>query len=136
MIFLDTSFIVALFNSVDANHDRAVSVSREIDEGKYGMAMISDYIFTEVATVMMLRIKDISKVVKYCNDLMESTKMLRVDEEAFKISWLEFCKHNTSALKFSFIDCSNLAIARQNSIKYTATFDGQFEKAGGLIVIN
>ncbi len=136
MILLDTSFIVSFFNSSDSNHDRAVEMAREIDEGKYGTPMISDYIFSEVATVMMRRVKDITKVTKCCNDLMATTKIIKIDAEAFKLSWQEFGKHNTSSLRFSFVDCSNIVISRLNPIRHMATFDREFEKVGGLIVIN
>lgn len=136
MIILDTSFIVSFFNTSDSNHHKAVEIAKEIDEGKYGTSILSDYIFTEVATVMMLRVKDIEKVTKYCNELMASTRMVKVESDAFKLSWLEFGKHNTLALRFSFVDCSNIAISRLNPIRYIATFDKQFEKIGGLVVIN
>ena len=136
MILLDTSFIVSFFNTSDSNHQRAVEISKEIDEGKYGVPMISDYIFSEVATVMMNRIKVLGKVTKYCNDLMATSKMIKIDTEAFMLSWDEFKKHNTSALRFSFVDCSNIAVSKLNSLRYIATFDREFEKIGGLIVIN
>lgn len=52
-IFLDTSFLVAFYNKKDKNHLSARRFISNEDNG--GSFVISDYIFDEVLTVLMVR---------------------------------------------------------------------------------
>ena len=54
MILLDSSFIVAYSNEADENHAKALQLAKDIDGGKYGAVAITDYIFDEVVTVMLI----------------------------------------------------------------------------------
>ena len=53
MIFIDTSLIVAFANEADEFHKRAVEIVREIDSGKYGTPVLTDYIFDETITTLL-----------------------------------------------------------------------------------
>ena len=52
-IFLDTSFLVAFYNKRDQNHSQAWKFISETDIGI--SFIISDYIFDEVLTVLLVR---------------------------------------------------------------------------------
>ena len=63
MIFLDTSYLVAIEVEKDQNHQQAVKIRDDIIRGKFGKLFISDYIFDETITVTLGRTKDIKKVI-------------------------------------------------------------------------
>ena len=51
-IFLDTSFLVAFYNKKDKNHSEARRLISEAD--KHTSFVISDYVFDEILTVLLL----------------------------------------------------------------------------------
>ena len=55
MIFIDSSVFIAYANTKDFHHEKAVEIFGNVAEGVYGKALFSDYIFTEVVTVMLLK---------------------------------------------------------------------------------
>ncbi len=126
MIFLDSSLIVAYLNDVDENHAKALKIIRDIDRDRYGTSVITDYIFDEVATVMLVRIKRIEKVVEAGDALLGTNLMLRINEHLFSSAWKIFKEQKKPAL--SFTDCTSIAVCRANGISTIATFDEDFKK--------
>lgn len=64
MIFLDTSYFIALFNEKDYFHERAVEVNEMI---KGEDKIISNLVITEVLTVLKQKkkVKNIERLKKY-----------------------------------------------------------------------
>ncbi len=133
MIFLDSSFLVSVEVEADQNHERAIGIRDEIIKGKFGKAVISDYIFDETVTVTFGRTKDLKKTVLVGTGLRESAEMLKIDDENFEDAWSLFKKQKTT--KFSFTDCSTIAVMKAKDIKNIATFDKDFAKVKNLNVI-
>ena len=123
MILLDTSILVSYFNSRDDNHARALELFNKISELKYGEAIVSDYIFDEFATVLLLILKDFSKVVDVCSEIKNLIKF-KISDEYFDESWSVFSSQNKTS--FSFTDCSSIALLKKNA-GYFATFDEEFK---------
>ena len=126
MILLDSSLIVAYSNKADENHTKAVQIVREISKGKYGTPIITDYIFDEVVTVMLIKTKNLMKVVELGETLLKATVLFRVDEDSFNLAWRVFKEQRKP--KFSFTDCTSIAVCRMNGISKIATFDEDFEE--------
>ena len=133
MIFLDTSCIVAYFNEGDDFHLRALKIIKDIDNEKYGVKVINDYIFSEFATVMMLKTKNMKTVKQYGEKLLSAITLLKTDENTFNESWRMFKSQPKPAL--SFADCSAIATCKINGINYLATFDARLGKASDLKII-
>jgi len=53
-IFADTSFLVSFYNQQDSNHKKATSIAKSL-EGQNILWIISDYIFDEFLTVLLVR---------------------------------------------------------------------------------
>ncbi|MEK6848223.1 MAG: PIN domain-containing protein [Nanoarchaeota archaeon] len=123
-IILDTSFLVSYYNSRDENHNKAKELMNEISYGDFE-AMISDYIFGECCTVLLLRLKDFKKTIRVCQ-LIKSLEMLNVEYSVFERTWELFREQKET--KLSFTDCSTLALMETNGIKKIATFDEEFNK--------
>ncbi len=134
MIFLDSSFIISYKIENDENHDKSLIIMKKIVNGKYGIPIIYDYIFDEFVTVLLNKAKSLSISVNSGNELIDSTKMLTIDEEAFEKAWEIFKKQKNT--KFSFTDCSTLALMKKEDINNIATFDKDFKKLNWISVVN
>ena len=133
MIFLDSSYIVAYYNENDENHDKAIHLMNELTSGTYGEFIISDYIFDEIVTVALIRLKELAKI-KIGNDVQFFSNILSVEENVFDFSWDIFAKQKNT--KFSFTDCSIIALMREYKIRDIATFDEDFKKIKEINVVN
>lgn len=133
MIILDTSFIVAFYNTRDENHQKAVGLMQDIINGKYGRLYVTDYIFDEIVTVIFIRLKNLSKTVKIGEIIKKSTELLEVERPDFENAWEFFKKQKMTT--FSFTDCTTLEIMKRKDINNIATFDKDFKKIKEVNVI-
>ena len=129
MIILDTSFIVSYFNTRDQNHPKAVKLMKEIHEP----LCLTDYIFGEVVTVSLIRLKSLDRAAKIGGMLLKSLKIIDVEKTIFDRAWNLFCKQKATIL--SFTDCTTVSVMQESDIKKIATFDGDFGKIRGIKVI-
>ena len=129
MIVLDTSFIVSYFNTRDQNHLKAVKLMKKIHEP----LCITDYIFGEVVTVSLIRLKSLDRATKIGNVLLKSLKIVNVEKTSFDNAWNLFCKQKETVL--SFTDCTTISVMLENDIEKIATFDGDFGKISKITVI-
>jgi len=129
MIVLDTSFIVSYFNTRDQNHLKAVKLMKKIHEP----LCITDYIFGEVVTVSLIRLKSLDRATKIGNVLLKSLKIVNVEKTSFDNAWNLFCKQKETVL--SFTDCTTISVMLENDIGKIATFDGDFGKISKITVI-
>ncbi|MBI2451666.1 type II toxin-antitoxin system VapC family toxin [Candidatus Pacearchaeota archaeon] len=134
MIFLDSSYLISLKLENDENHDRAVHLMKEITIGEYGSLTISDYIFDEVVTILFAKGKKLSLAIDAGEEIMQFIRIYKVDEEIFQRTWKIFKEQKST--KFSFTDCSIIAIMKKEGIKNIATFDEDFRKVEGISVID
>lgn len=133
MILLDSSFLVAYANKVDANHEKAYREMENIERGVYGTPAITDYVFDEVVTVVLARTKDAKATNELGEKLVSATTMLRIDEDIFRLAWELFKGQERPVL--SFTDCTNIATCKINGISSIATFDEDLRSVGWLKVV-
>ena len=132
MIFVDTSLLVAYYNDRDIYHKRAVELIKKAVKGEYGKIYISDYVFDELLTGVLVRTKNHKKAVEIGEVILGSgIEILRVDEKAFLDAFNIFKK-----LKMSFTDCTILALAKSYGIDKIMTFDKAFEHINWIKIIN
>lgn len=133
MIFLDTSFLISVEVETDQNHDKAIKVRDDIINGKFGKAVISDYIFGETLTVTLGKTKNLAKAVLVGMGLRSSSEMFKIDEKDFEGAWNVF--KNQKDTKFSFTDCTTLSLMEREGIRTIATFDRDFRSVKDINVI-
>lgn len=133
MIFLDTSFIVAYKIENDANHEKAKGIIKKIAEGEHGLPVISDYVFDETITFIFAKSKLLSLTVEIGNELRSYVEIVKIDELLFEDAWKIF--ENQKNTKFSFTDCTIIALMNKNKIKTLATFDNEFKKINSIEVV-
>ena len=133
-MIIDTCFLVALRNGQDENHQKAKELMKEMLKGKYGNIIVTDYVYDETMTLIMIRtmkkelIKDIedyifkSKKIKF---LYMNEKQLQEPKELFK----KYFEH-----KLSFTDCSLVALQKiLNTPSFIATFKETLKNLANIV---
>lgn len=124
MIFLDSSAIIAYKNADDINHKKASDIFQKLNAGDYGIGVISEFVFSEVMTVLALR-KSMEAAKEVGNVLLGAREIeIMKASEVFERSWEIFSNQEDTGL--SFVDASNLACMEMRRIRKIATFDKDF----------
>lgn len=126
MIFVDTSFWVALQVPRDAHHDDAVELLRT--HGSDGFA-VSNHVVGETWT--FLRRRAGHHVAVAFLDRLDRTQRLTVTRisanlEASALRWLR--RHDER--EYSFVDATSFQLMRALRIREALVFDGDFAAAG------
>ena len=133
MIVLDSSFLIAFHNETDVHHSEAVDVMDRLVAGGWGPALLLEYVFLEVVTVLRMRL-DLAAAVGFGEALLRAREIEFVPcSEVFMESFETFRTERGSAL--SFADAAITAVARRHSPGRVATFDKDFSVLDGLTVV-
>lgn len=131
MVMLDTSFVVAYYNTRDQNHDLAAKTAKSLAAQNHPL-YITDYIFGEIITVSFFKLKNLGKAVHIGKTVLESCNLLHTEKDTFEQAWKIFSEQN---LRLSFVDCTTIATMQGQKIHKIATFDGDFSKISGIEVL-
>ena len=123
-IFLDASYLLALYNYDDIHHKRALLIAENIDANEYGQVLTSDDIFDEVVSVALRKFGK-EKAQMFGKQILSSILILHGDNHLFNAAFEIF---NASKAAFSFTDCTSQAIIDLGQMQHIATFDKLFEK--------
>jgi predicted nucleic acid-binding protein len=133
LIFLDSSAIISYKNADDINHKKALDIFQKLKSGEYGIGVISEFVFSEVTTVLALR-KSMEAAKEVGNVLLEAREIeIMKASEVFERSWDIFTNQKNTAL--SFVDASNLACMEKKKIRKIATFDKDFLRRSEVEVV-
>lgn len=129
-IILDTSFLVALHNKNDQYHNSAQNIGQRLIVGEMGKCYTSEYIFSEVMTLLRARKFPENQIEKVGSALLHDPliTLLRMDFAQFQETWALFKKYEG----LSFTDCSTIVVSNAFGIKAIASFDTDFDKGSGL----
>ncbi len=105
---------------------------QDIANSIHGEPVISDYVFDETVTVTLVRTGDLGKARLVGESMLESFRILRVDESIFQRAWRRF--RNQKGTTFSFTDSTTVELMQENAIKNLATFDKEFSFRGFIII--
>jgi len=132
-VFLDTGFILALKNEDDKNFEEAQSWMRRFLKNEFGQIYTSTFVFDEIVTLALVRIKRADFAKDIGSYILESTKinMVGFTEGDFLNTWKMFNKYIEKRL--SFTDCTILVQCKRLNCDFLATFDSHFK---GLISTN
>ena len=126
-IFLDTGFIISLFNKNDKNHKNAKKIMMKTFEKDYNTVFIySDYIFDELITFMKRRKISPSIIQKNGDKILKSKLWTKVpiSETLFQKSWKMMKKFADKS--WSFTDVSSFVLMKEFNIKYFLSYDDHF----------
>jgi hypothetical protein len=134
MIFLDSSFLVAYSNEKDEYHEKAVKIAKEIDNDKYGTAVITDYIFDETMTTLLSRTGNFAKTIETGNKILDTVSVLNMDSSLFLEAWRVFKAQKK--LSLSFTDCSIIAMCKTQGILTLVTFDRLLKEESRMNIVD
>ena len=126
MIFVDTSFWIALRNRRDPHHEEAEALLRQFSDAAL---VTSNHVRGETWTYLRRRAGH-GAAVSFL-DAVERSPRVRVlaidakqEEEALR--WLR--RHDER--EYSFVDATSFALMRTSKIRQALAFDGDFTAAG------
>lgn len=126
-LFIDTSFIIPIFKRNDTNREIIKKNKNILLENE---CFISNGVFQEVITVLMMKTKDIELTKKAFYFLVDNFTILneqdieRYNDRVFSI----FKKYNATTYKASYVDCSSVVIFKQFNLDYVVSLDKFFER--------
>ncbi len=127
MIFVDTSFLIALLISSDNFHENAVGISQTINEHK----VINNTVLNETLNAFTGKG---GKVGKELYDAIIEMFDIHYLNSADYEDAIDLYLHFDSSINYS--DCTILSTMFQNNINQILSFDSDFEKIDGISVKN
>ncbi len=133
MIFIDTSAWFALLYERAAQRPDAVTTFAEIESGRYGAPVTTDYVLDETFTLLRQRV-GIAPVARPAGLLRDSPSIrrVRVGESVFEESLPLMLSHTDT--RWSFTDCTSFVTMRETRIPRAFTWDPNFVEAGFEVV--
>ena len=130
-IILDTSFLIAYYNTADNKHNNAIKIIEDIKNEKYGYVYTSDYILDEFFTYMQKRHRDPT----YCYNLATGwlnlnegiAEILDVNYNIFYNAVQLFISQKDERKPLSITDCTIVKLGESNQIQYLSSFDTGFD---------
>ena len=125
--FLDANFIIAIFREIEANNELAISTCEELLSNHE--CYISNGVFNEIITILMMRTKDIELTVKAYYFMKDNLTIIN----EFEISMFNdrvfemFKRYNSKSFKVGFTDCSIAFLYKYYGLDYIVTFDKNFK---------
>jgi predicted nucleic acid-binding protein len=129
MIFVDTSAWLALADSNDHDHSRAIELQRRISRGEFGKQVTSNYVMAETLTIIRRRL-----------GLPQSLELAEAVRRGSQVAqfWVEPVHHNEAVelmatradTEWSLTDCSSFVIMRSLGVRDAFSFDRDFAQAG------
>lgn len=126
MIFVDTSFFVALRNRRDRHHEHAVALLRQRESA---VLVTSNHVRGETWTYLIRKAGHGSAVAFL--DSLESSQRIRIEavtpeQETQALRWLR--RHDER--EYSFVDATSFAVMQGLRLTQALAFDGDFAAAG------
>ena len=101
--------------------------------GKWGQALLLEYIFLEVATVLLVR-RSLPVASSVASVLLQAREVDFIPCSEIFLDTLETFR-NQRETQLSFADAAIVTAARKFNTGNVATFDREFEKIGGITVV-
>ena len=129
MIFVDTSAWFALLYDRAAQRPEAMSTFAQIERGRFGAPVTTDYVLDETFTLLRQRV-GLAPVARLSGLLRESPSIrrVRISESVFEESLQLMLSHADK--KWSFTDCTSFVTMRETRIVRAFTWDHNFAEAG------
>ncbi len=132
IIFADTSFLFAYYNSEDKHHHSARDYFDNVVKSQtYPLGfLLTDYIFDELISLILVRTKNKTQAIFTGNSILNSQtlNLIYLKEETISKAWTKFCRYLDK--EWSFTDCTSMVFMEENGLQKVACFDDHFKQAG------
>lgn len=127
MIFVDTSFLIALLITKDRFHKRAIEISQSINERK----VINNTVLSETLNAFSGKGGKVGKDLY--DALIEMFDIQYLTKDDYEDAINLYLQYDSS---INYSDCTILSTMFQNNINQIVSFDSDFEKINGVSIIN
>ena len=127
MIFVDTTFLIALLIKTDPLHEKALEISETIRERK----VINNTVLNETLNAFTGKGGKAGKELYQV--ILEMFDIIYLDEKDYENAIDIYLNFNSS---INYSDCTILSTMIENKINRIVTFDSDFNKIKGINVIN
>ena len=135
MIVLDSSFLIAYHNTRDAQHGAAARAMVQLVGGRWGQALLLEYVFLEVATVLLAR-RGHAVATDVATALLAAREVEFVPcSDLFLETLATFRDPPPAQQRLSFADAAIVTVARRHAPGLVATFDADFRGVKGVSVV-
>jgi predicted nucleic acid-binding protein len=132
MIVLDSSFLIAYHNTRDIHHAEAARAMVHLAAGEWGTALLLEYVFLEVVTVLRAR-RGAPTALFVSEQLLDAREVEFVPCSQHFFETLSTFRRENAGLTFT--DAAIVTVARREKKGYVATFDADFRTLSGITVI-
>lgn len=130
MIVLDSSFLIGFYNERDVHHGAASALMQRFLDGEWGGGLLLEYVFLEVATVLIVR-RNLIVASRVGRQLLEAEELEFVTcSDLFTEAFETFFGQGSTRL--SFADAAIAHVARQRADGLVLTFDDELRNATGI----
>jgi uncharacterized protein len=128
MLFLDTSFVIALELKDEQQHQIAIQYWQNLARTSPQLVTTS-YVFDEIVTFFNNRNRH-TKAIEVGNRLLnsKSVRFIQVSEALFLEVWQYFQRYQDKS--YSFTDCVSFLVMQQLKIEVALSLDHHFVQAG------
>lgn len=133
MIVLDSSFLIAYHNTRDVHHPAAARAMVHLLAGRWGRALLLEYVFLEVVTVLLAR-RGLAVANEVATRLLEAREVEFVPCSDIFLQALQTFR-NQAAERLSFTDAAIVTVARREAPGFVATFDDDFRDLDAVSVV-
>lgn len=124
-IFIDTSYVVALINSRDQYHDRAVALSYQLENESF---VITDSVLLEIGNALSRNYK--TDAIAVINGFLASddVEVMPLTSEQFQRSFNLYSSYQDKSC--GLVDCISFTVMRDLNLSIALTSDQHFIQAG------
>ena len=133
MVVLDSSFLVAYYNTRDAHHAAASRALVQLLAGGWGQALLLEYVFLEVVTVLAARRGRATAAQVGATLLTAREAQFLPCSGLFLDAWAVFREEGGGQL--SLADAAIVVAARREPPGNVLTFDDDFRGLRGITVL-
>ena len=134
MVVLDSSFLIAYHNQRDVHHNAAAQIMGELMAGRWGRALLLEYVFLEVVTVLLAR-RGLEVASAMATTLLQAREVDFVPCSDLFLDTLEAFRGQGDR-KLSFTDAAIVTVAQRSAGGLVATFDNDFQTIQGITLIS
>jgi predicted nucleic acid-binding protein len=133
VIVLDSSFLIGYHNTRDVHHTAADQVMTGLVAGRWGRALLLEYVFLEIATVLLAR-RGLRVAAAVTAALLASREIDFVPCSDLFLEVFGTFRDQRDPL-LSFTDAAIVTVARRHGGAFVATFDDDFTRLDGVTVV-
>ncbi len=133
VLILDSSFLIAYHNKNDVHHPASSKIMEDVLDGKFGVALLLEYVFLEVVTVLLAR-RGLAVATSVAATLLQAREVEFVPCSDLFGNTLETFRTQKKAT-LSFTDAALVTLARRHKRTPIATFDKDFRHVEGISVL-